>query len=142
MAIERKHKGTGNNITQPGEYLVTVIEVKTMMSKKDKPMCVVTFETAEEQKINGYYVRDLKFHMAALNDLKVACGLAQGLPADALVGRKCGIAVGNGKARDDGSHFMSIEGYGKPEQVEQSKGEASFGTYGSTAHLQDMEVPF
>lgn len=137
MAIERKHKATGGNINAPGEYVVTITDVKSTMSKKEKPMCVVTFETADEKKINGYYVRDLKFHMVALKDLKLACGLKETDSAMDLVGKKCGIAVGEGKADEHGKHFMSIEGYGTVDQVEQAKGEASFS---SNADLS--EIPF
>lgn len=131
MAIERKHKATGGSITQPGEYVVTITDVKSTMSKKEKPMCVVVFEAQDEKKINGYYVKDIKFHMAALKDLKLACGMKETDSAMDLVGKKCGIAVGEGKVREDGSHFMSIEGYGTVAQVETAKADASFITDGA-----------
>jgi hypothetical protein len=111
MAIERKHK-SANFITQPGEYLVEVIEVNATRSKSGKPMCTVTFETPEGSQIKGYYVGELKFHMAALSDCKKASGINPNAPATNMVGKKLGIAVDAGKQRDDGSHFMSITGYG------------------------------
>lgn len=118
MAIAKNAGGGGNFIKEAGEYKVKVLEIKTGLSKKGKPMLTVAFETTEEKKIAGYYVKDLTMHMQALAALKVACGLKVTDSADNLVGKECGILVEMQEPDADGRTFASICGYGKASQVE------------------------
>lgn len=118
MAIARNHKGFGNRIDKPGEYVVTVEKVDIGKSKKGDAMLTVTFVTAEDKQIQGYYVKSKIWAMKALAECKVALGLKEDSAAENMVGKKCGIAVGEGNVREDGSHFMQIEGYGKESEVE------------------------
>ncbi len=126
MPITRKQYGQGSkNINAPGEYVVTVIETKMTMTKakEDKParpMRIVVLETPQGQKINGYYVGELAFHMEALKDLKVACGLKPDSNSDDLVGERCGIAVEAQLPGPDGKVFMTIAGYGSVKDVTQA----------------------
>ena len=135
MAIERKHKGGGKRIDVVGDYRVKIVKTSSGMSKGGKPMLTVTFETDDEKQINGYYCRHLTFHMAALKDLKVACGLKDDAAADMLVGLRCGIAVGEQAPAEDGTIFMQVEGYDKESAVPGAPGEVS-------PKPSDMEVPF
>lgn len=142
MPIERKHKSQPA-ISAPGEYLVEVTEVNAGRSKSGKPMCTVTFETPTGEQIRGYYVGELKFHMAALMDCKKAAGLAPNVPATNLVGKKLGIAVEPGKVRDDGSHFMQITGYGTLQELMGKEAvNLEMGNAPATEFAQNDEVPF
>lgn len=116
MAIKSEFKG-GNAMAE-GEHVVQVIETKVGMSKSNKPMLTVTFQNDREQKIKGYYVRDLVFHIKALNALKVACGIKPEDAHDNLVGLKCGIKVEPQAPNEQGQIFMQITGYGKEADVE------------------------
>lgn len=114
MAIPRNHRISGY-IDEVGEYRVKVEQMLEGLSSKNKKMLTVTFVTDDEKRIKGFYVKELKFHMSALKDLKLACGLTEKDPASSLLGKRCGIAVGQQKPNDDGRVFMTIEGYG-PEK--------------------------
>lgn len=120
MAIERNHKGfdSKGRIDKAGEYVVTIEKLETGHSKSGKEMLTITFVTDDEKRIKGYYVRTLEWHMKALNDLKVACGLDPKLPSQNLFKKRCGIAVGEQSPTEDGKIFMQIEGYGKETDVE------------------------
>lgn len=117
MAIDRNAGSLGNFVNQPGEYRVKVTETKTGMSKSQKPMLTVTFQTHSELSIRGYFVKTLTFHMKALEALKVACGMKVTEPADNLVGKECGILVEAQEPDANGKVFMTISGYGPAAQV-------------------------
>lgn len=124
MAIQIK-QSSSNRISEPGEYVVEVIEVlKGTTKKTGKPMAIVTFETADKKLIRGYYVKDLTFHMDALADLKAACGLSKEVNSGHLLDCKLGIAVVKGKADPQGRVFMEIAGYGKTSDVEPTKSQS------------------
>lgn len=154
MAIQRKQYGgqQSNNITEPGEYVVKIIDKKLTMSKakvdKDgkekppRPMVVLTFETATGAKINGYYVKELAFHMEALKDCMVACGLPSSGDTDELLQKKCGIAVEKQKPGPDGRSFMSITGYGRASDVEQKQARANDDFHHHEEPSQDHDDPF
>jgi hypothetical protein len=118
MAIARTFRGAAGQIDRAGEYRVTVEKMEVGKSKSGKPMLTLTFCTDEERRIKGYYVQSLVFHMKALDELKLACGLLATAPADQLVGKRCGIAVGEQPPTQDGKVFMQIEGYGKEQDAE------------------------
>lgn len=117
MAIERNAISGGNFIREPGDYKVKVAECKTGNSKTGKPMLTVAFETEDGLKIAGYFVRDLKFHMIALEKLKIAAGLQVTQSAEHLVGKEVGIAVEAQDPDPNGRIFMAIVGYGPAKDV-------------------------
>lgn len=117
MAIESKFKGGGNFIKTPGEYVVEVTEANAKKSKAGKDMLQVTFQTFEQEKIAGFYVRSLTFHMAALVELKKACGLDGNAPAEMLIGKSCGILVEAQEPDEMGRTRMQITGYGPASAV-------------------------
>lgn len=122
MAIAKIEGAFGSYVNEPGEYLVEVNSTKAGKSKKGKPMLTVEFETEDGKTIAGYYVRELAFHMKALEALKVACGLKVTEPADNLIGKKCGILVEPQEANSEtGKVFMQIVGYGKASEVGHSQ---------------------
>lgn len=136
MAIERNAGSSGSFINAPGEYLVKVTETKTGMSKAGKPMLTVTFETDTECSIKSYFVKTLAFHMKALEQLKLACGIKMNEPADNLIGLYCGILVEANEPTDTGKVFMGIVGYGKGTDV-------NLGAKPSVINNKaDDEVPF
>lgn len=121
MAIARNHKAGGSGagrIDKPGEYVVSVEKTEVGKSKSGKAMLTVTFVTDDDRRIRGYYVRDLDFHMKALADCKVALGLKADTSSDQMVGKRCGIAVGEQAPNEEGRIFMTIEGYGKEADVD------------------------
>jgi hypothetical protein len=117
MAIQSKFRGGGNRISVPGEYVVEITKASAGMSKSNKPMLTVTFQNFQQEEISGYYLRELHFHMIQLKELKEACGLDGGSPAENLVGKNCGILVEAGNTDDKGRTFMQITGYGKASDV-------------------------
>lgn len=148
MAIARNAGGGGKFVSEPGEYKVTVekIEMKTPKKEKldpktNKPMkrqmLVVHFVTEEEQEIAGYYVKDVPFHMAALAQLKSACGLEPNQSSDELIGKQCGILVEMGEPNEQGRSFAQIVGYGPADQVGEPR------ATGETTDMSNLdEVPF
>lgn len=120
MTIVRTYKAQGSvgRIDKPGEYKVTVEKTEAGPSKSGKKMLTITFVTDDEKRIKGYYVRALEWHMKALADCKIALGLKGDSPAELMVGKRCGIAVGAQAPTEDGRTFMQIEGYGKEADVE------------------------
>lgn len=121
MPIMRNAGGQGHFIREPGEYQVQVKELKMGNSKAGKPMLTVVFQAKDEKLINGYFVRDLPFHRAALGHLKTACGLNPDKDlSDALVGKECGILVEGQEPNEQGQVFMSIVGYGPKADVNAS----------------------
>lgn len=151
MAIARNYRQAGL-IDAPGEYKVSVEKVEVVTSSKGKRMLKITFITADERRIRGFYVAGLKWHMDALRDLNIACGLKPDDVSTKLMGLSCGIAVGEGKVSDSGHAFMQIEGYGKASDVSNSPppSPADFSPGGGTAatasdfalSLPDDGVPF
>lgn len=133
MPIARNAGGGGKFVSEAGEYKVTVekIEMKTPKKEKldpktNKPMkrqmLVVHFTTDSEQEIAGYYVKDVAFHMAALTQLKAACGLEPNESSDELIGKQCGILVEMQEPNEQGKSFASIVGYGPADQVGEERG--------------------
>lgn len=112
MAIARNANDGGNFIKEPGEYKVFVREITTGMSKSNKPMLTVTFHTSDEKAIRAYFVKELAFHMKALEQLKIACGIKVTESAENLVGKECGILVEAQNPDANGRVFMQINGYG------------------------------
>lgn len=137
MSIERKHTGhASNRIDMAGEYRVTVQKTEVKPTKNGgKRMLVVTFVTDDEKEINGYYVQTLKWHIEALSDLKIACGLSAKSSTDLLMGKRLGIAVGEQTPQEDGRIFMQVEGYGKESDVDGFVEKLPF-------EKNDDEVPF
>lgn len=138
MAIPRKHK-MGGSISAPGEYRVTVEKMEEGISKKSqKRMLTVFFVTRDEKRIKGFYVAGLKWHMDALADLKIACGLTAADVAGKLIGKELGIAVGEQEPNAEGRVFMQIEGYGKATEV----GGSGMTESDFASPLPDDGVPF
>lgn len=118
MAIQKIEGNFGSFISEPGEYLVEVNSSKAGKSKKGKAMLTVEFESEDGKTIAGYFVKELAFHMKALEQLKLACGLKVTDSADELIGKKCGILVEPQPPNPEtGKVFMSIVGYGKAADV-------------------------
>lgn len=113
MAIARNAGGLGKYIKEDGEYAVRVKETKAGLAKSGKRMLTVIFQAHDEKEIAGYFVQELGFHMKALEELKLACGLKITDAHDHLVGKECGILVEMGDPDDKGRAFASIVGYGK-----------------------------
>lgn len=133
MPIERNAGGGGNFISDPGEYVVRVAETKTGLSKSNKPMLTVTFQTRDERQIRSYFVKELVYHMKSLELLKLAAGLLATDPAEKLVNREVGILVEPQAPTANGLVFMQIVGYGPAKDV---NGDTGF------AQSSNDEVPF
>lgn len=138
MAIAKNAVSSGGKfISEPGDYLVEISEVQAGKSSKGDPMVTITFVTDEDKSIRAFFVKKHAFMMAALTLLKVSCGEKPEVNSAELVGKKCGIKVELGKPNDKGMIFAQIVGYGRPEDVEHAKHDASL----ANSHASD-EIPF
>lgn len=144
MGIARNAANFGNRIDAPGEYKVRVKKMETRLTKESqKPMLVVTFETDDEKVIDGFYVKDLKFHMVNLKELKLACGLKADASHELLLGKELGILVDRQKPQDDGTVFMQIAGYGKASDVSVPPPTSFAGSDSGSGMIgDDSSIPF
>lgn len=117
MPISRNAGNGGSYINSPGEYKVKITQAASGMSKSGKPMLTVTFQTADEKSIRGYFCKPIAFHMKSLEALKLACGLKKDSPADEMIGKDCGIAVELQAPTESGTTFAHIVGYGMASDV-------------------------
>lgn len=141
MGIQRNAGGGGSQV-DPGEYVVTVHELKQGNSKAGKPMLTITFQTQDERTIKGYYVKSVQFHMHNLGLLKEAAGLRKEDPADRLHGRQVGILVENQPPGEDGRVWTQIAGYGPAADVSTNPfAGAPAGGFGQSP-MDDDQVPF
>jgi hypothetical protein len=136
MAIKR-NAAPSSFIKTAGEYRVKVIETKMGMSKTNKPMLTVTFQTADEKSISGYFVQGLDFHRHVMKELKLAAGLKVEDHHENLVGKEVGIAVELQEPDANGRTFAQITGYGPASEVAGFAGGEAGG-----AKKFDDEVPF
>lgn len=124
MAIKREYTGNANQMSA-GEHRVVISELKMGKSKSEKPMLTITFKNDDDQTVKGYFVIGLPFVQKQLKDLKVACGLDPNADGMLLNGKRCGIALEEGKPDANGVSFMKIVGFGKESEVEASAQEES-----------------
>jgi hypothetical protein len=139
MAIKRNAAASGRYIKTPGQYRVKVVETKVGLNKKGKNMLTVTFRTADDLEISGYFVQGLNFHIHNLKELKAACGLPADKQADQLVGKECGILVEAQEPDSNQNVFMQITGYGSANEVTHEEMPAAGQAHAAPG---DDQVPF
>lgn len=133
--------GSTKFITEPGDYVVEIIEAQMGKSKKGDPMVTIGFQTEDERKIKSFFVKKYPFMVAALNTLKAACGVKPESSSDELVGKKCGILVEKGKINDKGQAFPQITGYGLASEVNAAHTPTGYQAVDETQAAVD-EIPF
>lgn len=138
MPIQRNVANGGNSIKHPGEYRVRVVKLETGMSKSQKPMLTVTFQTLDEMQLKGYFCKGLAWHMKNLAVLKECAGLKPDSPAENLHGLEVGILVEPREPDEQGRVFMDIAGFGKAHEVGAVEGGGDF----AGRQPGDDSVPF
>lgn len=121
-------KSNVNRIDKAGDYKVKVSKFEEKKSKKGEDMLVVTFMTADEKRIDGYYLKGKPWAIEDVKALKVAAGLSPTAPIGQIFGAELGIAVVAGKPKEDGSVFMQIRGYGSVADLDGAQVKESDGS--------------
>lgn len=142
MPIQRNAVGGSSKyITDPGDYIVEIVEVQMGKSKKGDPMVTIAFQTDDERKIKSFFVQKYPFMMAALTQLKISCGIKPEASSGDLLGKKCGILVEKGRISDKGQAFPQITGYGLVSDVNPAHSPMGYQAVDENLAAVD-EIPF